>query len=208
MTSPKQQCAEKALDYLKDGMVLGVGTGSTTEAFIALLEPWRNRLEAVVASSIATAEKLKALKMPLVELNEVGKIDLYVDGADEINDHLQMIKGGGAAMTREKILAAASQQFICIAEKSKHVDLLAKKAPVPVEVIPMARSFVAREIVKLGGQPEYRIGVKTDNGNAILDCYYLDCIDPLALEQTLSMIPGVVGNGVFAKRRADRWLHE
>lgn len=204
----KKECAEKALAYLKDGMILGVGTGSTSDYFIELLKPWQPRLEAVVASSEATASKLKALKMPLVELNDVGTVDLYVDGADEINDHLQMIKGGGAGLTREKILAAASQQFICIAEKSKRVDILGKKAPIPLEVIPMARSFVAREIVKLGGQPEYRVGVKTDNGNVILDAYYLDCLNPLQLETTLNMIPGIVENGIFAKRRADIWLAE
>ena len=150
--TPKQQAALKALAYLKEGMILGVGTGSTTAYFIEALAPWANRLEAVVASSVATAEKLKALKLPLVELNEVNGIDLYVDGADEINPHLQMIKGGGGALTREKILATASKQFLCIADQAKHVEMLGKR-PVPVEVIPMARSFVAREIVKLGGQP-------------------------------------------------------
>ena len=205
--TPKQQAALKALAYLKEGMILGVGTGSTTAYFIEALAPWANRLEAVVASSVATAEKLKALKLPLVELNEVNGIDLYVDGADEINPHLQMIKGGGGALTREKILATASKQFLCIADQAKHVEMLGKR-PVPVEVIPMARSFVAREIVKLGGQPEYRIGFKTDNGNVILDCHYLACTNPMALEQTLNMIPGVVENGMFAKRRADIWLSE
>jgi len=205
--SSKKTCALKALDYLKEGMVLGVGTGSTTDFFTESLGPWANRLEAVVASSEKTAQILKALRMPLVELNEVNGIDLYVDGADEINAHLQMIKGGGGALTREKILATASKQFVCIAEKKKGVDVLGR-FPVPIEVIPMARSFVAREIVKLGGQPEYRIGFKTDNGNVILDCHYLDCTNPLTLEQTLNMIPGVVENGIFAARRADIWLKE
>ncbi len=207
MTSAKQHCATKALDYLKDGMILGVGTGSTVNYFIEQLAPWRNKLEAVVASSVATAEKLKALKMPLVEFNDVATIDLFVDGADEINEHLQMIKGGGGALTREKILATASKQFVCIAEKKKQVDLLGT-FPIAIEVIPMARSFVAREIVKLGGQPDYRIGFKTDNGNVILNAYYLDCTDPLALEQKLNALVGVVENGVFARRRADFWLHE
>lgn len=207
MTSAKQTCAEKALAYLKDGMVLGVGTGTTTDFFIAGLASWRNRLEAVVASSEASARQLQALKMPLVSLNEVNGIDLYVDGADEINEYLQMIKGGGGAATREKILATASKQFICIAELKKGVPLLGK-FPIAVEVLPMARSFVAREIVKLGGHPDYRVGFKTDQENVILDCYDLPCGDFLALEQTLNNIPGVVGNGVFARRRADLWLHE
>ncbi len=208
MASAKQQCAQNALTFLKDGMILGVGTGSTTDCFIELLAPWRGRLEAVVASSASTAAKLKALNLPLVELNEVNGIDLYVDGADEINEHLQMIKGGGGALTREKILASASKQFICIAEKKKCVEILGAKAPVPVEVIPMARSFVARELVKLGAQPEYRIGFQTDNANVILDCHYLDCTNALALEEKLKMIPGVVENGIFARRRADQWISE
>jgi len=207
MTSAKQQCAEKALAYLKDGMVLGIGTGSTTDFFIAGLAPWRHRLEAVVASSLVTARQLKALNLPLVELNGVSGLDLYVDGADEINAHLQMIKGGGGAATREKILAVASKQFICIAEQKKEVALLGK-FPIAVEVLPMARSFVAREIVKLGGHPDYRVGFKTDQDNVILDCYDLNCTDFLGLERTLNNIPGVVGNGVFAVRRADIWLHE
>ena len=207
MTNPKKRCAEKALAYLKDDMVLGVGTGSTSNAFIELLAPWKNRLEAVIASSEATAAQLKKYGLPLRELNEVNGIDLYVDGADEINEHLQMIKGGGGALTREKILASASKQFICIADQSKYVQVLGK-FPVPIEVIPMARSFVARELVKLGAQPEYRIGFKTDNGNVILDCHYMDCTDPVALETKLKNIPGVVEDGIFAKRRADVWLNE
>jgi len=207
MTTAKQRCAEQALAYLKEGMILGVGTGTTSNFFIQGLAPWRTRLEAVVASSETTAQKLRALNMPLVELNHVNGIDLYVDGADEINEHLQMIKGGGGAATREKILASASKQFICIAELKKSVTLLGK-FPIAVEVLPMARSFVAREIVKLGGHPDYRVGFKTDQGNVVLDCYDLDCTDFLGLEHALNNIPGVVGNGVFAARRADLWVHE
>lgn len=207
MVSAKQRCAEQALAYLQDGMILGVGTGTTSDVFIQGLAPWRHRLEAVVASSEATAKQLRALNMPLVELNHVNGIDLYVDGADEINEHLQMIKGGGGAATREKILASASKQFICIAELKKSVTLLGK-FPIAVEVLPLARSFVAREIVKLGGHPDYRIGFKTDQNNVILDCYDLDCTDLLGLEHMLNNIPGVVGNGIFAARRADLWLHE
>ena len=208
MTDAKKVCAKKACEYLKDDLILGIGTGKTVQSFIAELAPWRNRLQAVVASSIVTAEQLKSLNFTITELNNVHGLDLYIDSADEINEHKQMIKGGGGALTREKILATASKTFICMAEKNKMVDLLGKKAPIPIEVLPMARSFVAREIVKLGGQPEYRVGFKTDNGNVILDCYYLDCSNPLALEKTLNNIPGVVANGIFAQRSADIWLHE
>ncbi len=204
---PKKNCAKKALEFLRDDIILGIGTGSTANEFIELLAPWKSRVQAVIASSEETAKRLRALKMPLVELNEVNTIDLYVDGADEITTHLQMLKGGGGALTREKILAAASKKFICIATASKLVPVLGK-FPLPIEVIPMARSFVAREIVKLGGQPEYRIGFKTDNGNVILDCHYMDCTDPSALEAQLNNIPGIITNGLFARRRADVWLSE
>lgn len=207
MSNAKQTAALAALPFVKEGMVLGVGSGSTVDYFIEALIPFKNKLEAVVAASIASEKKLKALGLPLVNLNDVGQVDLYVDGADEINQHMQMIKGGGAAATREKIIASCSKNFVCIAEKRKKVDVLGK-FPIAVEVIPMARSFVAREIVKLNGLPEYRIGVVTDNGNVILDCYQMDCTDPLKLEYTLNNIPGVVGNGVFAARTADVWVSE
>ena len=205
MSKAKQAAALAALAYVRDGQILGVGTGSTTQYFIEGLAAYKHKIEGVVASSVATAKSLKALGLPLLEFNEVSKIDLYVDGADEINEHKQMIKGGGGAMTREKILATCSEQFICIADPSKYVKLLGK-FPIAVEVIPMARSFVARALVKLGAFPEYRVGFVTDNGNVIIDCYQLDCTDLLSLEQTLKALPGVVDSGVFAKRRADIWL--
>lgn len=205
MSKAKQAAALAALAYIRDGQVLGVGTGSTCQFFMDALVPYKNRLEAVVASSQATAQVLKSLGLPLKEFNEVDRIDLYVDGADEINDRYQMIKGGGGALTREKILATCASQFVCIADPSKHVKVLGK-FPVAVEVLPMARSFVARQLVKLGAFPEYRLGFVSDNGHVILDCYHLDCTDPVTLEQTLKAMPGVIECGVFAKRCADVWL--
>lgn len=205
MSKAKQAAALAAIHHVRDGQVVGVGTGSTIQYFIDALAGHKHKLEGVVASSIATAQRLKALGLPLLELNDVNKIDLYVDSADEINANLQMIKGGGGALTREKILAAASEQFICVADPSKCVKVLGK-FPIAVEVIPMARSFVARALVKLGAFPEYRVGFVTDNGNVIIDCYQLDCTDPLQLENTLKSLPGVIDSGVFAKRQADLWL--
>lgn len=205
MNNLKQQAAFAALEYVRAGQVLGVGTGSTCRYFIEALGSIKYRLEAVVASSIATSNALKALRLPVVELNDVDRIDLYVDGADEINDQYHMIKGGGGALVREKLLASCSEQFVCIADPSKHVAVLGK-FPVAVEVLPMARSYVARALVKLGAFPEYRVGFVTDNGNVILDCHHLDCSDPVSLEQRLKALPGVVDSGVFGKRRADVWL--
>jgi len=198
----KKQAAEAAIDYIEYGMVLGVGSGSTVHYFIEALKKVKGKIEGAVASSTTSAEMLKAISIPLVDLNSVNELPLYVDGADEINSAKQMIKGGGGALTREKIIAAASKKFICIADASKQVDLLGA-FPVAVEVIPMARSYVGRQIVKLGGDPVYRQGFVTDNGNVILDVHNLKILDPMTLEQTLNNIPGVVANGIFAMRPAD-----
>ncbi len=198
----KKQVGEAALAHVRDGMMLGVGTGSTVNCFIDALAASRIRLAGAVSSSEASARRLRDAKIEVVELNDAGTCDLYVDGADEIDHHLRAIKGGGAALTREKIVAAASRLFVCIADGSKLVDVLGK-FPLPVEVIPMARSYVAREIVNLGGQPEYRVGVKTDNGNVILDVHGLTITRPVELETELNNIAGVVTNGLFARRPAD-----
>lgn len=199
----KQAAAQAALQYISEDAVVGVGTGSTVNFFIEALATIKSRVEATVASSVATAERLKAKGFQVIDLNSAGQVPVYVDGADEINQHLQMIKGGGGALTREKILAAASKQFICIADEKKLVPLLGQKTPLPIEVIPMARSYVAREIVKLGGFPVYRENFVTDNGNIILDIDHLPMTDVVGLEQTLNNIVGVVCNGLFAKRHAD-----
>ena len=198
----KKAAAEAAVKYLRDGMVLGVGTGSTVNFFIDALGPWASRVETTVSSSEASAKRLRAAKIGVSDLNDTAGCDLYVDGADEVTEHLAMVKGGGGALTREKIVAAASRKFICIADASKLVPVLGK-FPLPVEVIPMARSFVAREIVKLGGSPELRMGFTTDNGNVILDVHGLTITDPVKLEETLDHIPGVVTNGLFARRGAN-----
>lgn len=198
----KQSAAHAALDYIEQDMVIGVGSGSTVNYFIDALKTIKNKIEGAVASSNQTAEKLKAVGIPLYDLNTVGELPLYIDGADEINSAKQMIKGGGGALTREKIIACASKKFICMADQSKQVDLLGS-FPVAIEVIPMARSFVAREIVKLGGTPAYRQGFVTDNGNVILDVHNLKILDPIMLEKLLNNIPGVVTNGIFAMRPAD-----
>lgn len=198
----KKAVADAALEYIENGMVLGVGSGSTVNFFIDALKSVRSKIDGAVASSNVTAEKLTALSIPLYDLNSISEIELYVDGADEINAANQMIKGGGGALTREKIVAAVSKKFVCIADKSKQVEILGA-FPVAVEVIPMARSYVAREIVKLGGDPVYRQGFVTDNGNVILDIYNLKIMDPVALEQALNNIVGVVTNGIFAQRGAD-----
>jgi len=198
----KKSAALAALDYIESGIVLGVGSGSTVNYFIDALKNVKGKIEAAVASSNASAERLKALSIPVVDLNSVSELPLYVDGADEINPYKQMIKGGGGALTREKIAAAVAKKFICIADQTKQVDLLGT-FPVAVEVIPMARSFVARKIVKLGADPVYRQGFVTDNGNAILDVYNLKILQPIALEQELNNIVGVVMNGIFAVRPAD-----
>jgi len=198
----KQKVAEAALEYVKGYSILGIGTGSTTRLFIDGLAERRKDIEGAVSSSLATTEQLKKLGIPVLELNDVGTLDVYVDGADEINPQKQLIKGGGAALTREKIIAAASKKFICIADDSKCVDVLGK-FPLPVEVIPMARSFVAREMVKLGGQPVWRENCVTDNGGQILDVWNLSILNPLEMEQVINNIPGVITVGIFAMRPAD-----
>lgn len=198
----KKAAALAALQYVEDEMVIGVGTGSTVNYFIEALASVKNKIEGAVASSIATANKLKALSIPLLDLNSVYPLPLYVDGADEVNPSKQMIKGGGGALTREKILAVASKKFVCIADESKAVDLLGH-FPVAVEVIPMARSYVARQIVQLGGDPVYREGFVTDNGNVILDVFNLKILEPITLEDKIKSIVGVVENGLFARRPAD-----
>lgn len=198
----KRAVAEAALAYVEKDEILGVGTGSTANFFIDALASMKQHIPAAVASSKATAERLQKIGIEVVDLNSVDSLSIYVDGADEVNSHLHMIKGGGGALTREKIVAAVAKKFICIADASKKVDVLGA-FPLPVEVIPMARSYVARELVKLGGSPVYRQGFVTDNGNVILDTYNLSIVNPVELEITLNQIVGVVTNGLFAKRGAD-----
>jgi ribose 5-phosphate isomerase A len=198
----KRRAAEAAIGYVTDGMVVGVGTGSTVNHFIAALTGWRDRIAGAVSSSDASTLLLKKAGIEVFDLNSVGNLELYVDGADEATRHLQLIKGGGAALTREKIVASASQRFICIVDDSKVVDVLGR-FPLPVEVIPMARSLVARQLVKLGGQPVWREGVVTDNGNVILDVHNLEILDPPSLESEINQLPGVVTVGLFARRPAD-----
>ncbi len=199
----KQQVAKAALAHFNDfDMVVGIGTGSTVNQLIELLPTVKNRIEAVVSSSEASTERLQALGFKVKELNQTGDLSLYIDGADECDAHNRLIKGGGGALTREKIIAAASKQFVCIVDESKCVDLLGK-FPLPIEVLPMARSFVCRQMVKLGGQPIYREGFITDNGNQIIDIHNLKILDPVELEVKINQIPGVVTNGLFAGRKAD-----
>jgi len=198
----KQAVAKAAIDYVIPGTIIGVGTGSTANFFIDELAKIKGKIEGTVASSVASAERLKGHGIPVFELNAVGGISVYIDGADESNKHLHLIKGGGGALTREKIVAAASDKFICIADESKLVDRLGK-FPLPIEVIPMARSLVAREIIKqVGGEPVLREGFTTDNGNIILDIHNLDIMEPVKTEQTLNSITGVVTNGLFAIKPA------
>ncbi|MEG1688876.1 MAG: ribose-5-phosphate isomerase RpiA, partial [Hafnia sp.] len=185
----KKAVGWEALKYVKPGTIVGVGTGSTAAHFIDALGTMKGQIEGAVSSSDASTEKLKSLGITVFDLNDVDSLDIYVDGADEINGHMQMIKGGGAALTREKVVAAVAKKFICIVDASKQVDILGK-FPLPVEVIPMARSYVARELVKLGGQPEYRQGVLTDNGNVILDVHNLKIMDAIALEKQINAIAG------------------
>jgi ribose 5-phosphate isomerase A len=198
----KKRAAEAALEYIEDDMVVGVGTGSTVNYFIDALATIKGRIDAAVSSSGATTERLKAHGITVLELNAVGPIPIYVDGADECNTRLEMIKGGGGALTREKVIASASEQFICIVDQSKQVDLLGE-FPLPVEVIPMARSYVGRELLKRGGQPVWREDFITDNGNLILDVYNLNLQEPARLESELNNIAGVVSVGIFAHRTAD-----
>ncbi|OUR87841.1 ribose 5-phosphate isomerase A [Cycloclasticus sp. 44_32_T64] len=201
----KRQAAEAAIPYVKNCRILGVGTGSTVNHFIDLLEPIKHQFEGAVSSSEASTERLLALGIPVFDLNAVGTLDVYVDGADEVNANLQLIKGGGGALTREKIIAAASKKFVCIADQSKLVSRLGD-FPLPIEVIPMARSYVAREVTALGGHPIWRENFITDNGNIILDIQRMDILEPLKLEDILNNITGVVTTGLFAKRSADTVL--
>ena len=198
----KQAVAKAAIDYVEQDSIVGVGTGSTVNFFIEELGKIKHKIEGAVSSSEASTEKLKALGIEVFELNDVSNLSVYIDGADEVTEHKHMIKGGGAALTREKIVAGVAKTFVCIVDDSKRVPVLGG-FPLPVEVIPMARSFVARELVKLGGDPEYRQGVVTDNGNVILDVHNLEILNPRELEQAINNIPGVVTNGIFALRGAD-----
>lgn len=198
----KRAAAEAALEYIEVGGVIGVGTGSTVNHFINALAGIKGRIDGAVSSSEASTVLLKQHGIPVYELNAVGELAVYIDGADEVTRHLHMIKGGGGALTREKIVAAASQKFVCIADGSKLVGVLGT-FPLPVEVIPMARSYVARQLLLRGGQPVLREGFVTDNGNLILDVHHLNIIDPVALERDLNQIAGVVTNGLFAQRPAD-----
>ncbi|MDD8058936.1 ribose-5-phosphate isomerase RpiA [Shewanella metallivivens] len=198
----KKAAGWAALQYVKKDTIVGVGTGSTVNHFIDALATIKDDIEGAVSSSEASTKKLKELGIEVFDLNSVDAIDVYVDGADEINDRMDMIKGGGAALTREKIVAAVAKQFICIVDNTKQVSILGE-FPLPVEVIPMARSYVARELVKLGGDPVYRQGVVTDNGNVILDVYNMQILDPKVMETKINAIVGVVTNGLFANRGAD-----
>lgn len=201
----KIAAAEAALDFIESGMIVGVGTGSTVDRFIELLPRVKGRIDGTVASSVATEDKLKQQRLPVMTLDRTGDLPLYVDGADEATRHLHLIKGGGGALTREKVIAAASETFVCIVDDTKLVDVLGAY-PLPVEVIPMARSYVARQLVKLGGQPELRDGHTTDNGNAILDVRNLEITNPVEMESNINQIAGVVTNGIFARRAADTLL--
>jgi len=198
----KKMVAHAALEYVEAGAIIGVGTGSTANHFIDALAGIKHKIDGTVASSEATAKRLKGHGIVVFELNEVSDIPIYVDGADESNQYLHLIKGGGGALTREKIIAAASDKFVCVADESKLVDVMGA-FPLPVEVIPMARSYVAREIVKMGGQPVWREGFITDNGNQIIDIKNLSIMEPVKLEEQLNNIVGVVTNGLFAIRPAD-----
>lgn len=198
----KKAAGWAALQYVKKDTIVGVGTGSTVNHFIDALATMKDDIEGAVSSSEASTKKLEELGIEVFDLNSVDLIDVYVDGADEINDRMDMIKGGGAALTREKIVAAVAKQFICIVDNTKQVSILGD-FPLPVEVIPMARSYVARELVKLGGDPVYRQGVVTDNGNVILDVYNMQILDPKVMENKINAIVGVVTNGLFANRGAD-----
>lgn len=204
MTSDEQKrlAAEAALEYVEPGAVIGVGTGSTADYFIDALAGIKGKIDGTVASSEASAERLKGHGIPVMDLNSVDEIPLYVDGADEANRYLQLIKGGGGALTREKIVAAASRKFVCVADGSKLVDVLGA-FPLPIEVIPMARSLVARQIARLGGKPVLRQNFVTDNGNVILDIHNLQIMEAEKLETELNQLAGVVTNGIFARRPAD-----
>jgi len=201
----KQAVARAAIEYVPAGGIIGVGTGSTANYFIDELAKVKGRIDGAVASSEATAQRLRGHGIQVVDLNAAGELGVYVDGADEITEHLHMIKGGGGALTREKIVAACSRKFVCIADESKLVGVLGK-FPLPVEVIPMARSYVARQLVKMGGNPVLRTGFTTDNGNVILDVHGMSILDPVAMEAEINQIVGVVTVGLFARRGADVFL--
>ena len=200
----KKQVAQAALTYLKNVPIIGMGTGSTVTHLINLLADcdFKKDIEGAVSSSIKTTEHLQSIGIPVLDLNNTGDLDVYVDGADEVTPHKKMLKGGGGALTREKIIGAASRKFVCIVDESKAVDVLGK-FPLPVEVLPLARSYVARQLVKLGGQPVLRENYITDNGCEILDVHNLSILDPVAMEQAINNIPGVITNGLFALRGAD-----
>jgi ribose 5-phosphate isomerase A len=203
MSEGKRLAGEKAIEFVEDGMVVGVGTGSTVAYFIDALGRIRDRIAGAVSSSEQSTERLRAHGIEVLDLNQTGPLSLYVDGADECDPHRRLIKGGGAALTREKIIAEASERFVCIIDPAKQVDVLGR-FPLPIEVVPMARSLVARELVKrTGGQPVWRDGVVTDNGNWVLDLHGLAIADPAGLETELNQIPGVVTVGLFARRPAD-----
>ena len=198
----KKKVAEAALQYVKGLSVVGVGTGSTVNHLIGMLADFKSQIDGAVSSSEGTTARLKQVGIPVLDLNDTGTLEVYIDGADEVNAHFQMIKGGGGALTREKIIGAASRKFVCIADASKYVDVLGK-FPLPVEVLPMARSYVAREMVKLGGQPVWREGFISDNGGQILDVHNLTILNPVELEKEINNIPGVITVGIFAIRPAD-----
>jgi len=203
MSQAKRQAAEKAIEYITDGSIIGVGTGSTVAFFIDALATIKDRFEGAVSSSEGSTVRLRSHGIEVIDLNHAGPLELYVDGADECDPHKRLIKGGGAALTREKIIAEASRQFVCMIDEGKQVPVLGR-FPLPVEVIPMARSLVARRILAAtGGQPVWREGVITDNGNVLLDIHNLSITDPLGLERELNQIPGVVSVGLFARRSAD-----
>jgi ribose 5-phosphate isomerase A len=198
----KRQAGEAAIRYIEDGAIIGVGTGSTVGFFIDALADLRQRIQGAVSSSEQSTAHLTRLGIPVLDLNIAGPLSLYIDGADECDPHKRLIKGGGAALTREKIIAQASEKFVCIIDSGKRVERLGK-FPLPIEVIPMARSLIGREIVKLGGQPVWRDGVVTDNGNWIIDVHGWQIADPVALENQLNQLPGIVAVGLFARRPAD-----
>lgn len=198
----KKAAAEAALAFVEPGMIVGIGTGSTANHFIDLLAGIKGKIDATVASSIASADRLRGHGIRVLDLNEAGQLSLYVDGADESTEFLHLVKGGGGALTREKIVAGASDKFVCIADDSKLVRTLGK-FPLPIEVIPMARSLVARKMVAMGGTPVLREGFTTDNGNVILDIHNLTILNPVEMENLINQIPGVVTNGLFAIRPAD-----
>lgn len=198
----KMAAAKAAIEYVLEDIVIGVGTGSTVNYFIEALSDIKHRIKGAVSSSVGTTQRLMQYGIPILELNEVDELPLYVDGTDEVSPYLHLIKGGGAALTKEKIIASVAKQFICIADEHKFVDVLGS-FPLPVEVLPIARSYVARELIKLGGRPALRIGTITEHGNQILDVAGLTIHEPVTLENQIDQINGVLTNGIFAKRRAD-----